>query len=80
MSILYRDTKSFWVLETKVHLYSEVLEIGLNTVAEVDTHTYYLGREKPTVYAAITAWQKVNGRELTSLEISRVLSENRVKP
>ena len=74
--IVYKDHTTFIVLGDKVNLYSEQLDHGQNTVAEMDKRIYYLGHESPGIGAAIIAWQVFNGRELTDNEFSLVLVEN----
>lgn len=74
--IVYKDCVSFSILGTEVVLYSETLEHGINTVAEVGTTKHYLGHEQPTIAAALLAWQQVNGRELTDDEFKKVLLDN----
>ena len=74
--IVYKDHTTFTVLGREINLYSETLEHGQNTVAEMEKRTYYLGREQPQIGAAIIAWQVFNGRELTDEELRKVLTEN----
>ena len=74
--IIYENHLTFSVLDTKVLLFSETLETGINTVAEIGQRLHYLGHEQPTIAAAILAWQEVNGRELTDEEFKKVLVDN----
>lgn len=74
--IVYKDHTTFTVLGNEINLYSETLEYGQNTVAEMEKRIYYLGPEQPGVGAAIIAWQAFNGRDLTDEELRKVLAEN----
>jgi hypothetical protein len=74
--IVYRDCTTFKVLDGKIHLYSEELQHGRNTVAEVNGRFHYLGIELPNIAAAIFAWQEVNGRDLTAEELRQVMIDN----
>ena len=74
--IVYKDHVSFTILGTEIFLYSETLELGINTVAEIGQHRHYLGHEQPTIAAALLVWQDVNGRELTDDEFKQVLVDN----
>lgn len=74
--IAYKDYITFTILGKEIFLYSEGLEWGQNTVAEMDKRIYYLGHEQAGVGAAIIAWQVFNNRELTDDEFSQVLTEN----
>jgi hypothetical protein len=76
MMIVYKDCNIFTVMGKEILLYSENLESGRNTVAEIDSHYHYLGNECPTVGAAIFAWQEVNSRELTNEELRQVMLDN----
>ena len=64
--IVRRDCETFRVLDQEVHLYSEVLPLGRNTVAEIGHRLQYMGTEIPNVATAIYAWQEINGRDLTT--------------
>ena len=74
--IVYRDCTTFTVLGGKIHLYSEDLQHGRNTVAEINGHFHYLGDELPNIAGAIYAWQDVNGRDLTNEELRQVFVDN----
>lgn len=76
--IVRRDCVSFMVLGKEVHLYSEELPQGRNTVAEVGLRFHYMGSEIPNVATAIYAWQEVNGRDLTTEEFRQVMLDNNV--
>jgi hypothetical protein len=74
--IVYKDHITFTVLGQEINLYSEQLETGPNTVAEMEKRIYYLGHEHPSVGSAILAWQGFHGRELTADELRQALTEN----
>lgn len=74
--IAYKDYSTFTVLGVEINLFSETLEIGLNTVAEMGERIHYLGKENPNIAGAILAWQEMNGRDLTDEELRQVLTEN----
>lgn len=74
--IVYKDHATFTILGVEVDLYSDKLELGQNTVAEMEKRLHYLGKEDPTIAAAILAWQEINGRELTDSELHQVLVDN----
>ena len=76
--IVRRDCVTFKVLGKEVHLYSEVLQQGRNTVAEIGLRLHYMGIETPSIATAIYAWQEVNGRDLTTEEFRQVLLENNI--
>jgi hypothetical protein len=76
MEIVRHDCKTFTVLGQAIHLYSEVLESGRSTVAEINGQFHYLGTEYPTVSSAIFTWQDINKRELTNEELRQVMIEN----
>lgn len=74
--IVYKDHATFIILGEEVHLFSDILDHGQNTVAEVGFTIHYLGKESPSLAAAILAWQEVHGRELTDDELREVLDTN----
>ena len=74
--IVYKNHVTFNILDEDVHLFSEILDHGLNTVAEVGSRIHYLGKEGPTIAAAIIAWQEVNGRDLSDDELKKILFDN----
>jgi hypothetical protein len=76
--IVRRDCVSFKVLDKEVHLYSEELPQGRNTVAEIDIRFHYMGSEIPNVATAIYAWQQINGRDLTTEEFRQVMLDNNI--
>ena len=76
MEIVRHDCKTFTVLGQVIHLYSEELDSGRSTVAEINGYYHYLDHEYPTVSTAIFAWQDVNRRELTNEELRQVMIEN----
>lgn len=76
--IVRRDCVSFRILDKEVHLYSEELPQGRNTVAEIGLRLHYMGHEIPSVATAIYAWQEVNGRDLTTEEFRQVMLDNNI--
>jgi len=54
--IVYKDYVTFTVLGEDIHLISDELDYGRNTVAEIKNRYHYLGNEYPTISAAIFAW------------------------
>jgi hypothetical protein len=74
--IVYKDYVTFTVLGEDIHLISDELDYGRNTVAEIKNRYHYLGNEYPTISAAIFAWQETNGRDLTSEELRQVMVDN----
>lgn len=74
--IAYKDHSTFVVLGAEINLYSEMLDLGQNTVAEMGERIHYLGKENPNIAGAIIAWQEMNGRDLTDEELRQVLTEN----
>jgi len=76
--IVRRDCVTFKVLGQEVHLYSEELPQGRNTVAEIEVRLHYMGSEIPNVATAVYAWQEVNGRDLTTEEFRQVLFDNNI--
>lgn len=76
--IVRRDCTTFKVLDKEVHLYSEELQQGRNTVAEIDVRLHYMGHEIPNIATAVYAWQEVNGRDLTTEEFRQVLLDNNI--
>ena len=76
--IVRRDCVTFKVLEKEVHLYSEELPQGRNTVAEIEFRLHYMGHEIPNVATAIFAWQEVIGRDLTTEEFRQVMLDNNI--
>lgn len=76
--LVYKDCNTFKVLGKEINLYSEDMEYGRNTVAEMDDFFHYLGNETPNVAAAIFAWQEVYGRDLTNEELRQVLIDNQL--
>lgn len=76
--IAYHKCSTFKVLEATIHLYSEELEYGYSTVAEVDNQIHYLGNELPNITTAIFAWEYIFNRLLTKEELRRVLNEHNI--
>lgn len=74
--IMYQDYITFTVMGEEIHLISEELDYGRNTVAEIDERFHHMGNEYPTISAAIFAWQEVNGRDLTNEELKQVMRDN----
>lgn len=74
--IVYKDYVTFTVLGEEIHLISDELDHGRNTVAEIKNRYHYLGNEYPTISTAIFAWQETNGRDLTSEELRQVMVDN----
>jgi hypothetical protein len=74
--IVRNDCKTFIVLGQEVYLYSEELESGRSTVAEINGYFHYLDTEYPTISSAIFTWQDVNKRELTNEELRQVMIDN----
>jgi hypothetical protein len=76
--IIRDDCIVFQILDTIIRLYSEKLDYGVNTVAELDDKFYYLGSELPTIGSAIFAWEYINNRSLTEVEFKQVLMNNNI--
>jgi hypothetical protein len=74
--IVRNDCTTFKVMGEDIHLYSEDLGYGLNTVADMGRHFHYMGNEPCNVATAIFAWQEVNGRDLTNEELRQVMVDN----
>lgn len=74
--IKYKDYVTFKIMGNDINLFSEELQYGKNTVAEIDGHMHYLGNENPTISSAIFAWQEVNNRDLTNEELRQVMIDN----
>jgi hypothetical protein len=74
--IVYRDYVTLKIMGQEINLFSEELDLGRNTVAEINSRYHYLGNELPNVAAAIFAWQEVNGRDLTGEELRQVMIDN----
>jgi hypothetical protein len=75
-NIIRNDCVTFKVLGQEINLYSEDMEYGRNTVAEINNHFHHLGNEYPSISAAIFAWQEYNGRDLTNEELHQVMLDN----
>lgn len=74
--VVYKSYVTFSVLGKEVNLYTEQLDYGFNTVAELDDRFHYLGNEISNIASAIFTWQEVNGRDLTNEELRQVMYEN----
>jgi hypothetical protein len=74
--IVFKDYKTFNILNCYINIVSEELNNFTNTLAEIDGQVYYLGEESYTISSAIFAWQEVNKRELTTEELVQVLKDN----
>lgn len=76
--IEYKSYVTFTVMGQVINLISDELDLGRNTIAEINDNYHYMGDEYPTVSTAIFAWQEVNGRDLTNEELSQVLKDNQL--
>lgn len=76
--LVYHNCASFRVLSSTIHLYSEKMHYGLNTVAEVDDKIHYLGNELPNITTAVFAWEDLNGRSMTKEELRQVMIDNEI--
>jgi hypothetical protein len=74
--LIRNDCATFQILGQIIHLYSEDLGYGLNTVADMGDHFHYLGDEIPNAISAVLAFQDVNGRDLTDDEFHQVMVDN----
>jgi len=74
--IVYHKCVTFKVMGEEIYLYSEELQHGRNTVAEIDDIYHHMGNEPPTVSTAIFAWQEAKGKELTTEELRQVMVDN----
>ena len=73
MTIVQKDCISIKIKGTIVDLYTEEMDLGLNTVAEIDGKYHYLGDVVSNVAVAIYVWQFHNERVLSTEEVLRVL-------
>lgn len=76
--IVYKDYVTFTVLGQEINLFSEDLDTGRNTIAEIDNRYHYLGSEPVTISSAIFAWQEVFGRDLSGEELKQTLIDNKL--
>lgn len=76
--ILHHECITFWILGEAVHLYSEEMEYGHSTAAEVGDQLHYLGNELPNITSSIFAWEQLKGRSMTKEELCQVLSDNHI--
>lgn len=76
--IIYHKCSTFQVLDSAIHLYSEELQHGYSTIAEIGDKLFHLGNEVANISTAIFAWEYVNNRLLTQEELRQVLTENKV--
>jgi hypothetical protein len=74
--IVRKDCITFQVMGQEINLYSEELEYGRSTVAEMGNYYHYLGDEIPGIAAAIYAWQEANNRELSNEELRQIMLDN----
>ena len=74
--VVYKDCTAFVMFGEEVNIYSEELDAGTNTVVEIKDQFYYLGHDLDCIAAAISAWQGVNGRSLTTAELHKVMVDN----
>lgn len=74
----FSDFITFIVKGVTVNVVCTNTDIGINTVAEIDNHYYYLGQVKPDVSAAISAWQYMSGKQLSNKEFNEVVRENSI--
>jgi hypothetical protein len=74
--IVYKNYVNFSVLNKEVILYSEELDAGRNTIAEIDNKLHYLGGEYPTISTAIFVWQEFFGRDLSNEELHQTMVDN----
>ena len=74
--IVYQKCVTFKVMGEEIHLYSEELQHGRNTVAEINDRYHHMGDEPANVATAIFAWQEVKGQELSSEELHQVMVDN----
>lgn len=74
--IVYHNCTTFKILDTTIHLYSETMGYGYNTVAEVGDKIHYLGNEFPNITSAIFTWEALNNRLMTKAELRQVLIDN----
>lgn len=71
-----KSCMTFKLMDEELTVISDETAYGRNTVVEIKNRYHYMGDEPPNVATAIFAWQEVNGRELTSEEIRRVMVDN----
>lgn len=78
--LLYQGGQSFHILNDTITLYSEKMDYGYSTVAEIHDKLYYLGNELSNITTAIFAWEYVNNRLLTKTELQQVLIDHKILP
>lgn len=76
--VVYQGGTVFQVLGSTIRLYSELMDYGYSTVAEIDGVIHYVGDEPPSLTTAIFAWEDTNNRFLTKEELRGVLKEHQL--
>lgn len=76
--IVYSNYQVFRILDEEVNIISDDTAYGRNTVVEINKVFHHMGDEFPGVAAAIYAWQEVNGRDLSTEELHRILEDNKL--
>jgi hypothetical protein len=69
----------FNILGTTIALYSEELDVGINTVANIGDDYFYLGNQPPNIETVVRLWEQLNNRSLTQQELDKVMSDNNLK-
>lgn len=75
----YEGGLIFNILGTTIILYSEELDTGLNTVANIENDYFYLGDQLPNIETVVCLWEQLNNRLLTHQELDQVMIDNRLK-
>jgi hypothetical protein len=73
--LVYLAGLSFQILGETIILYSEKMEYGYNTAAQIGDKIHYLGDELPNLSTAIFAWEYTHQRLLTKEELRQVMSQ-----
>ena len=73
---VWKDCLTFKIIGETIYLYSGETSYGLNTVADIDNHFYYLGDKAGDITSAIFAWKAISGRTLTFEEENQILIDN----
>ncbi len=74
--MLYNKTKRYYVLSSKIDLFSNETEHGWQTVADIDNHYTYLDNRDVSLDTAIYVWEFLNNRLLTAHELRQIKKDN----
>lgn len=77
--IEYNTTITYYVMGSKLELFSDHTAYGWATIAEVNNRYHYLGDQLVNLQTAISLWEKLTNRSLNTEEIELVAIENGIK-